>query len=213
MKRRFARRRKKRWQRICDAIQYKYWDVVPYDWRPGQIWYRTKCFFWHRYSTIKCRYLPHTWADRTNVLPHTMFEILSRFIEEECSPGHIDWEGSGHTIEVNGVEKNVRVEMQDLYDWWHNVCMKLYEEVNDILWKEAEKHPPTREFIPINRAGEEIEEEDAEMFRWETEFETPEDDEVHHRCMMAINKLERMRDAKLQEMMVRLVKLTPYLWT
>jgi hypothetical protein len=142
-----------------------------------------------------------------------MFEILSRFIEEECSPGHIDWEGSGHTIEVNGVEKNVRVEMQDLYDWWHNVCMKLYEEVNDILWKEAEKHPPTREFIPINRAGEEIEEEDAEMFRWETEFETPEDDEVHHRCMMAINKLERMRDAKLQEMMVRLVKLTPYLWT
>jgi len=41
-----------------------------------------------------------------------MFEILSKFIEEECSPGIVDWEGSDHTIDVNGDIVNVRTEMQ-----------------------------------------------------------------------------------------------------
>ena len=59
------------------------------------------------------RYLSrYGWCDRVEALPHIMFEILSKFIEEECSPGIVDWEGSDHTIDVNGDIVNVRTEMQ-----------------------------------------------------------------------------------------------------
>ena len=50
-----------------------------------------------------------------------MFEVLSQFIENECSPGPIDWEASAHMVKVHGKEVNVRDEMQELYDWWHKV--------------------------------------------------------------------------------------------
>lgn len=205
---------RKRLEKVTDAIRHKYYDIVPHDWRPHQIWYRLKCRLFKRYTTIKCRYMPHTWMDRTAVLPHTMFEILSRFIEEECSPGHVEWYGEwGHKITVDGQEKYVRDEMQHLYDWWHQVYNKEYEEVNDILWKEIYKHPSTRDTIPVDADDNEVEEDDAEWFRWEPEFPTEEDKEIHDCCLHAVNKLERMQDAKLQEMMHRLVNLTPYLWT
>jgi hypothetical protein len=143
-----------------------------------------------------------------------MFEVLSDFVEGECSPGHIDWESSGHTVMVNGVEKNVRVEMQDLYDWWHQVYQTEYQEVEDLLWAEANKHPPDdKQFIPINVDDEVVDEDDADFFRWEQNFATPEDEEVHRICVRATNKLEQLRDEDLQKRMHRLVDLMPYLWT
>lgn len=45
------------------------------------------------------------------------------------------------------------------------------------------------------------------------EFSTPEDEEVHHICVMATGKLERMREDDLQKRMHRLVDLMPFLWT
>jgi hypothetical protein len=206
--------------------------MLSFHWRPSQIWYRLKCFLWHRYTTIKSRYLDHTWHNRVTVLPYTMFEILSNFIEGECSPGHVDWEGSGHTVEVNGETINVRDEMQELYDWWHTVYNKEFDEVNEILWKEAEKHSPTELFIPYEPEGEDEnlwETEPAEMFipcdpgdelekkaEWMTydpQFKNEEDGEIYHRCLIAANKLEYMQSKMLMERMHRLVNLTPYLWT
>lgn len=205
---------RKRVEKWIDGVQSAYWSIVPYGYRPGQVWYKLKCWAWHRYTVIKPRYLPYTWCDRVTVLPHVMFEVLSRFVEEECSPGHIDWEGSGHTVEVNGVVKNVRMEMQDLYDWWHQVYQKEYDEVEDILWAEANRHPPDdKQFIPVNAADEEVGEDDADFFRWEQNFATPEDEEVYRICVMGVNKLERLRSDDLQERMHRLVNLMPYLWT
>lgn len=69
---------------MLDKLRNFYWRLIPYDWRPGQLLYRMKCFFFKRYTTVKPRYLPHTWCDRTAVLPHMMFEILSQFLEKEC---------------------------------------------------------------------------------------------------------------------------------
>ena len=117
-----TRHKKQPWHKRLSA----YWNRVPYNWRPGQIWYRFKCWAWYRYTTVKPRYLPHTWTDRDDVLPHVMFEVLSQFIERECTPECIDWEASGHMITVDGVEKNVRQEMQELYDWWHQEYNKDY---------------------------------------------------------------------------------------
>lgn len=195
-----------------DWVRSKYWDVVPYDWRPSQVLYRAKCFFWYKYTTVKCRYLPHTWTDRCQLLPHTMMEILSQFIEKECSPGHVDWEGSGHAVVVNGEAKNVRQEMQDIYDWWH-VGRLGYCGAEEVLWKEIEAHPAQREFIPLGKDFQECDKDDAFCYEWAEEFENEENKQINKRCFRALNKLERMHDEKLQEMMIRLVRVSPYMWT
>ena len=73
----------KEWMKdlIPDWIRYKYYDLVPYEYRPRQIWYVFKCWDWNRYTTVKPRYLGHTWTDRDNLLLHMSFEILSNYVE------------------------------------------------------------------------------------------------------------------------------------
>jgi len=184
-----------------DKIKHFYWQHWPYDWRPGQAWYRLECFLWHRYSTIRPRYLGHTWSDRCELMSHAMFEILSQFVEQECSPGHVEWYGEwGHKIG----DKYVRDEMQELYDWWHTIRNKEMEEVNDMLWAEAHKHEPFAHFVPIG---------DGSLVEWKQQFYNDEDEAIYKCCLNACNKLERMMDAALQERLHRLVNIIPYLWT
>lgn len=195
-----------------DKIQHKYWDTVPYDLRPGQLWYRFKCRFWKKHTTIKPRYLPHTYCDRVEVLPHIMFEVLSQFIEKECSPGIVDWEGSGHMIEVDGVTRNVREEMQIIYDWWHNDYMKKDDKIH-AAWKASYEFAPKTSFIPVDMQGNVIPEEDAELFEWHEEYASEEQKTKHRELVKARADLELEYEDKRREMMHRLVNLQPYLWT
>lgn len=97
-----------------------YYKIVPHNLRPQELLYRFKCFVWHRYSTVKPQYLPHTWVDRSDLLPHVMFQILTDFIEKEnpfeC---HIDWD-------YDGEHRQAKKEMLELYHWWHYVYQKAY---------------------------------------------------------------------------------------
>lgn len=187
-------------------IKYAYWKIIQYDWRPGQIWYRLKCFFWHRYTTVKPRYLHHTWCDRCELLPHMMFEILAQFIKDECSPGYVQWYGEdGHKITVNGEEKFVLDEMKDLVAWWDTVWNKEWEEVNDLLWAEAHTHDPTSEWTECDdRPG---------LSYWDPQFRETEDGEIWHFCVHAVNKLERMMHKDREERLRRMVAIMPYMWT
>jgi hypothetical protein len=197
---------------ILEKIKDMYYHMIPYDYRPGELWYKLKCWAWNRYSTVKPRYLGHTWCDRRELLPHAMFEILSQFIEQECSPEIVDWKASGHMVTVNGKEHNVRDEMQDLYDWWHKIYQIEYKETNDLLWKEAEKHNSNDKFEEITDDPE-ITEKYGKLYSWNHTFNTEEDKEIYNKCLDAIHKLENMQNADLEEKMHRLVKLTPYMWT
>ncbi len=188
-----------------DKIKYAYWHTLPYNWRPGQIWYRLKCWVWKRYTTVKPRYLGHTWCDRTELMPHMMFEILCQFVERECSPGHVEWYGEyGHKITVDGEEKYVMDEMKDLIAWWHAVWNKEVEEVDDMLWAEAEGHSPTSYFEPFGDEG---------LFEWKQRFTSEGDEEIWKRCMKGLNNLEYIMAVALEERLHRLVKLIPYMWT
>jgi hypothetical protein len=201
---------------MLEKIKHWYWRVIPYQYRPSILWYKFRCFIWKRYTTIKPRYLSHVWHDRVDVLPHMMFEILSQFIEQECSPGYIDWEASDHLVEFNGKSVNVRDEMQELYDWWHTTYMKEYTEVEEILWKEAHKHEPIDRFEEDEFENEEDipqELKDEKFYTWEQDFKTTEDEEIYDRCMMALGNLEHQQNQALLSRMHRLVNLTNYLWT
>ena len=75
------------------------------------LWYSFTCWAWHRHTTIKPRTLPHTWVDRCELLPHLMFEVLGRFLEEE-----LNWK-LGDPCDDDGVEL---LELKELWRWWNN---------------------------------------------------------------------------------------------
>jgi len=128
---------------LITKIKYTYWSVWPECLRPMTMWYNFKCWAWHRYSTVRSPHLPNTWCDRRELLLYTSFQILTDFIDDECSPGYVDWyhEG-GHQVEVNGVMENVMDEMKELYYWWNTLYLKEYPAKMDALWEAAEPHTP-----------------------------------------------------------------------
>lgn len=195
------------WEGLIPFIKHTYWKLVPYDWRPFTISYRLKCFFFKRYTTVKPRTLKyHTWCDRCTLLPHMMFEILTQFIEEECSPEIIDWEASDHRVIVNGESVNVRDEMQALYDWWHKEYLKEYPKREEELWAEIKKYEPTFLF-------EKMEIEDTCFYSYNPNFSSKED-KTHYKSLMGqISSLEREKEKELIKMCHRLVEVIPYLWT
>lgn len=98
--------------------------------RVHDLWYRLKCFLWYRYTTVKPRTLKfHTWTDRDNLLLHCSFEILCRFLEEECSPGIVDWD-------CDEEDKQAMKTMKELYVWWNKY---IENEHKNLKWSEESK--------------------------------------------------------------------------
>lgn len=176
-------------------------------WRPKGLWYKFKCWIWHRYTTIKPRTLDyHTWCDRCELLPHMMFEILSQFIEKECSPGCVEWYGeNGHKITVDGKEKYVRDEMQDLYDWWHQQYLKRYSALEEKFWQDVHEHDGKHKLSNLSKK--------AGITCWDPEYDTPEDKKRGHELIMRLNYLERAVENALNRRLTRILAIRPYMWT
>jgi len=164
-------------------------------------WSKTKDFFrsiknriTKPYTTVKPRYLDHNWTDRDRLLVHMMFEILSQFIEKECSPGCVEWYGQHpHTILVGMERKNVRDEMQDLYDWWHKTYIP-YEN-GDLTPKYD--GPDIDFFSTVNKLDSEKTEEEKKYFDHLDE----------------INKLENKIEDELNSNLHRLLNIRRLMWT
>jgi hypothetical protein len=175
-------------------------------WHPKELRYKFKCWAWKRYSTVKPRTLPHTWCDRCQLLPHMMFEILSQFIEKECSPGHVEWYGEyGHKITVDGKEKYVRDEMQDLYDWWHLQYLKRYPELENKLWEDVRAHADAHKQSDFREEGG--------MCYWDPQYDTPENAERGKELLMRLHWLGAAAENALNRRLERLLKIRRYMWT
>lgn len=170
-------------------LENLYWKIIPYNWRPRQLWYYLKCWAWHRYSTVRPRYLPHTWCDRDHLLAHVMFEVLSDFIEGECSPGDVDWDSDNE-------HRQARKGLQDLYDWW-NIVYKEYQEVEKILLKESERLGLKELSFIWNRKDRQLTIEE----------------EICIKLLDGMNKLDIMFDKALQERLIKLIEFRKWMWT
>lgn len=109
-----------------EKIQRKYWKIIPHRFRPGELWYQLKCFVWYRYTTVKPQYLGHSWCDRTELLPHMMFQILSDFIIKEN--GGIDFNKSIVDWEYDEIHRNAKNDMIKLYKWWHEQYIPFFKD-------------------------------------------------------------------------------------
>lgn len=200
---------------IWDKILYKYWDILPYDYRPGQIKYRIKCYLFKRYSTVKPRYLDHQWVDRSHLLPHVMFEVLSKFVEDELKykkedfPGIVDWYSGHAKIKVDSGDKLVIDEMIDLYEWWHSV--QDYEPY--AKWHKWRELHTTKE-DRIDRVASVDEYGDPLTYHWDgPDWDSEENKLEGDRLFDEAKQAERHLEYKLTQNMIRLVKLRQWMWT
>jgi len=104
-------------------ITLRYYNLVPYDYRPFQLLYRFRCWAWYRYTTVHPRTLPwHTWMDRDTLFEHCAFEILCQFVEKEKPAEHWDLE--------NSPNKDLWPKLFECYRWW--------KDVYETAWKRHE---------------------------------------------------------------------------
>ena len=177
--------------------------------RCGDWWYRLKCFLWKRHTTLKPRYLGHTWCDRSHILHHMMFEILSEFIEQECGEDCVvDWEASDHRVIVHGFSVNVRDEMQDLYDWWHTVYVPYEERVQYREMWDTWLSP----FKPVVYTRRE-KRDGVEFWAYDPVWRTPGDRHRYKGGMDFLRMFEEYIELELEDRLHRLVKVRPYMWT
>lgn len=194
---------------FIDKIKYKYWKIIPYDWRPHQLWYRLKCWAWYRYTTIKPRYLDHTWCDKTELILHINFEMLMRFVENEVLPGPVDW-GSDKE------HRDAYIEMMDLYNWYKG-CMEHpdkyrslldldFNELDDVLHKKIrdEEHKPFDWIPEKNKEGK---------VKWYIMESYIINEQKYRDYVRAMAKLESLHEQFLENQLIRLIKLRHWLWT
>lgn len=116
--------------RTVSKIREKYWRLVPYEYRLGELYYKLKCLLWSKHTTIKSRYLPHTWVDRDMVLAYTMIEILQRFLEEEKD--NVEWYYEGaHKTTINGHEWYVIDVYEHISNWFTQVYEVKYNALGN----------------------------------------------------------------------------------
>ena len=169
------------------------------------MWYQVKCFVWNRYSTVRPRGLPHTWVDCSNLLPHVMFEVLSRFIENECSPGDVEWYGEySHKITRNGEEVFVRDELQAIYDWWNITYRKEYPQREDELLERMMAFEPDRVFKDTGN---------SHYVEFAPEWNDPEAKESYDSASKEFAALQKRSEEELIEFMHRLVEVSRSMWT
>lgn len=176
-------------QKIKNKIEDFYWGLIPYETRPGRLWYRFKCWAWHRHSTVKPQYLSHTWCDRVELLPHVIFQVLSDFIEKERPDETIDWEADED-------HSKAWAELQRIYKWWHETY---------IPWTET--YIDKYHFEPIR-----FEKTEGSKFS-RMAYESPEAQEKSRETSKAIYEEEEKMNKELVENCKKLIDLKDYLWT
>jgi hypothetical protein len=117
-----------------------------------------------------------------------MFQILTEFIDQECSPGIIDWEATSESREV-------MAEMRDHYNWWKTVGRDFdeFEGLDlSVLRRAGER------LSPLNENGRHtlLPETDAEKA-----------------VFQIANEREEAFKAELNRRMKRIVDLSPHMWT
>jgi hypothetical protein len=132
-------------------------------------------------------------VDRDVLLAHTMFEILSKYVEKEL----------GEEKELYEERDEINNQLRELYKWWNGYYNHQYELDCGAIWSEAEKH------IPIS----EWEEFDDGVFEWCPQWSSDDDRNEYNQAMAKLSRLEESVQSELLENMHKLVNLSPWMWT
>ena len=149
---------------------------------------------WERHHVLKMRYLEPGWHDKDQILLHSMFEILCRFIEDEKAGEIVDWNN-------DEIHKDAWKEMNDLYNWWEERQNR--DKQNPILQPDL-KHPEMK-FTPLN--------DGSDCSSMEFVHESPEDKVKWEKVCDDCSEWELKCEKEDEEMMIRLIKVRSFMWT
>ncbi len=192
--------RKQRKVTWWDRVEAAYHFVVPYDLRPHQLWILFRDVTWKRFSTIKPRTLGHGWVERNDLLAHMSFEILGRFLEEECSPGHTLWYGEeGPKV---GDEYALDI-MDEVWTWWNDVYLRDYPRKDEALWEATLEYTPE---IFAKEIGEGVR---SSIFTFKSE-----DQEFRYRALTQESRdLNEEMERQIDHNLRRLISVRQHMWT
>lgn len=183
---------------MYSKIQSLYWSIVPYNYRPHNIWYSIKCAIWHKYTTVKPRWLSHHFCDKTELMPFLLFECLCDFVEKERPFDAINWDH-------DDTYKFIRDEIIELYAWFLCTYIPWFEESNGRGSKFSTPEIKTiRAAQAIINAGEDIIDSIAKGNEVKQEI---------HAAYKVISSLEETMLLALRHNCCRLIEISPYMWT
>lgn len=203
-----AKEDKSIWERFY-LWRYEQWDKLPYSWK--EFYWQVRGFCWDRHTTIKSRHLDHTWCDKDVVLVYTTFEILERFLEEECGEdGIVDWYTNAEVTYCRMKKEYVIDILREALSWWNDEYLPF---ING-------KHPLEKEYhatMGVCRLLEDDPDERHEdgsvtyysLFRYESKEQEDKYKEVRDRYY----KLEEDMEAKLGYYAGLVWKFRRYMWT
>jgi len=165
--------------------------------------------YWYAF---RCRFITKPWKISFNrweipdwepfIVEH-IFQSLEKWLNDPWTTT-IDWKHEhASKIKVNDKNKVIYDEVRDLCSEYRNM-LKDYEEVENILWKEAYKYYPTYNHIPIT-LGE------RKVYKLETIYKSEECEQIHKLCFKALPNLEQKYIDELQKKLHRAVNVLPYL--
>jgi len=166
-----------------------------YNW----IRYRT----WNRYHVLKMRYLKPGWHDEDELLIHSMFEVLSQFVDGENEYHIVDWSS-------DPLQEHAWEEMNILYEWWkqRQKC-----DYNNPLFKSDVKAPSIKKGKPTGKYINPITKKEEQYFKMEFSHQSPEEAKIWNKACEDSWIFEEKCDKEDEEMMIRLIKIKQYLWT
>lgn len=200
------------WQKINDFFFYNVYLAIPYDCRPKNAWYVFSCWAWKRYSTVKPRKLDHTWIDRSALIYHVVFEVLSDFVEKELDrvpkylskppPSERTYTPSEEETAMYANQLAIENELREIHKWWTTQYNEEY--CYDLSDEDFDKEFPwcvVKEPNPKNTPIEVREHEDATL-------PAP----YRYRIMARLYAEMRYNEMVLAKAK-RVIELSPHMWT
>lgn len=194
---------------LIDKLRKLYYKIIPYDYRPHNLYYQFICWIWYRYRSVKPRTLPgQTWIDRDKLLEHTSFEILSQFMEKELKGYRSeDWsyyyaDCVSDLVDFGGSKKDPYYVLDYLYRWW-----KFYNEKKERLgesWDKLREQHCKSSFDKID---------DSNFLALNYNWDTPENEKIADLIFKRYMKKENKFYEELTENLILLIRLRRFMWT
>lgn len=183
------------WGVFIDWVKYFLYKFDLYNWFRFRIW--------DKYHILRMRYLKPSYHDNDEILIHSMFEVLCRFIEDEDPAEIIVW---NHDKQ----RKHTWAEMNALYNWWTKKRQKRHKE--DPLFKPG-VCTPELVFIPDKEGVNPVTSKKEQFSKVNLKHKSKKSKQRWEKACDDSSKWEEECDKEDQEMMIRLIKIRNFLWT
>lgn len=162
-----------------------------------QVWEQLSAWTSPGINTVRPRTLGDEFVDRGYLVPHLMFEVLGRFLEEECGDeGVVDWDARED-------DRLAMAEMRELWRWWNEEYLKFSDEKFYDGVEEPQLVEGPEEILPGGVTAREF----------DYEWSSPEAGDAFSKACIAAADAKEAMEAELRSRCKRLIDITPFMWT